>query len=100
MRTELYPTLMGYSSVRPNAEVPPYDLSRIMAAAHRIALRGKSYHSTSREALSYGLSAAWEQARVARSFAMIRAQVKVREVTSRERQDSAQATRRVGASFT
>jgi hypothetical protein len=71
MSTKLYMNAMGYTDKRP-ANFPALDRRAVMVEAHRIAKRFRPYHASYREALAYGLAAAWKanwSARIARSLA-------------------------------
>jgi hypothetical protein len=95
----LYHTPIGLSTRRPDVDLPSIDRRALMQNAHRIAIRFRPHMASYREALTYGLRTAWEQYRVARSFAMLRAQVKPRTHTAAEVEASRQATRRCGSSY-
>jgi hypothetical protein len=99
MNERLYHTPMGLSTVRPAVELPPIDRAALMQNAHRIAQRVRPHMASYREALAYGLRAAWQQVAVARSFAMINAQVKPRTYTAAEIAAGRAATRRCGSSL-
>jgi hypothetical protein len=58
---------MGYTSRRPSG-YPPLDRHALMANAHRIARSFSQHFATYREALAYGLAAAWRQNRSARTI--------------------------------
>jgi hypothetical protein len=67
---KLYMTPMGYTDKRP-ADFPALDRRAVMLQAHRIAKRFRPHHASYREALAYGLTAAWKanwSARIARSL--------------------------------
>jgi hypothetical protein len=71
MNGNLYLTPMGYTDKR-SANFPALDRRAVMVEAHRIAQRFRPYHASYREALAYGLSAAWKvnwSARITRSLA-------------------------------
>jgi hypothetical protein len=95
----LFHTPLGLSTKRPGVDLPPIDCRALMQNAHRIAVRFRPHMASYREALAYGLRTAWEQYRIAHSFAMLRAQVKPRTHTAAEIEDSRQATRRCGSSY-
>jgi hypothetical protein len=95
----LYHTPMGLTSTRPAVVLPPIDRRALMQNAHRIAARFRPHMASYAEALAYGLRTAWEQFRVARSFAMLRAQVAPRQHTVKELAESRTATRRCGSSY-
>jgi hypothetical protein len=66
-----YLTPMGYTDKRP-ADFPALDRRAVMVEAHRIAARFRPYHASYREALAYGLAAAWKanwSVRITRSLA-------------------------------
>lgn len=95
----LYHTPLGYSSKRPNVVLPPIDRAALMRNAHRIAKGYLKYVGSYREALSYGLKAAWQSYNTAQSIAMLNAQVKPRQLTAAEIAASRAATRRCGSSY-
>ena len=99
MSEKLYPTAMGYTTRRPDVTLPPIDRRALMQNAHRIASNARRHFASYAEALAYGLKAAWQQVKVARDFAMIRAQVKPREYTAADWAASTRATRRCGSSM-
>jgi hypothetical protein len=99
MAERLYHTPMGLTSKRPNVVLPSIDRRALMQNAHRIAQRARPHMASYREALAYGLRTAWEQVKVARSFASLRAQVAPRQHTASDLAASRQATRRTGSSF-
>jgi hypothetical protein len=95
----LHHTPLGYRAMRPDVDLPAIDRRALMQNAHRIAARARPHMASYREALSYGLRAAWDQVKVAQSFAMLRAQVKPRQLTAAEIDASRVATRRCGSSY-
>jgi hypothetical protein len=99
MAEKLYPTPMGCTDQRPNVTLPPIDRAALMRQAHVIAKRMRPYMASYREALAYGLRAAWNQVAVAQSFAMLRARVKPRAYTAADWTASDRATRRCGSSY-
>jgi hypothetical protein len=99
MSEKLYITPLGYTTRRPAVALPPIDRRALMQNAHRIAARFRPHMANYREALAYGLRTAWEQVKVAQSFAMLRAQVAPRHLTAAEIDASRAATRRCGSSF-
>ena len=99
MPEKLYHTPMGLSTARPAVVLPHIDRRALMQNAHRIAARFRPHMASYREALAYGLRTAWEQYRVAQSFAMLRAQVKPRQFAAAEIATSRAATRRCGSSY-
>jgi hypothetical protein len=79
--------------------VPPIDRRALMQNAHRIARQARPYMGSYREALAYGLRAAWGQIATAREFAAVRARVQPSTLTADQIAASRAATRRVGASY-
>jgi hypothetical protein len=75
------------------------DRRALMQNAHRIARQARPYMASYREALAYGLRAAWGQVHVARSFAAVRARVQPRVLTADQIAASRAATRRCGSSY-
>jgi hypothetical protein len=94
-----YLTPLGYSSHRPAVDIPPIDRSALMQAAHAIARKSRQHFASYREALAYGLTAAWKQVKSARSIRMLSAQVERRDHSVQEIAASRAATRRCGSSF-
>jgi hypothetical protein len=99
MSEKLYPTAMGYTTRRPDVTLPPLDRRALMQSAHRIARNARRHFASYAQALAYGLKAAWQQVKVARDIAMIRAQIKPREYTAADWAASTRATRRCGSSL-
>jgi hypothetical protein len=99
MTRAVYHTPIGLSTVRPDVTLSPIDRRALMANAHRIAARTRPHMASYREAIAYGLRAAWGQVKVAQSFALLRAQVAPRQHTASDLVASHQATRRCGSSF-
>lgn len=97
---KVYHTPLGLSTVKPDVEITPIDRVLVATRAHKIAAAARPRSPDYRSALSYGFRAAWEQGKVAQSFAMLRAQVKPREHSASDIEASRAATRRVGSSFT
>jgi hypothetical protein len=102
MSESLYLTPMGWDTKRPaaNDTLPPIDRKALLLGAHTIARRyqaacGGSYA----EALTYGLTVAWRQWRVARSIQSLAVQVTPREHTAAGLAASRAATRRCGSSY-
>jgi hypothetical protein len=96
----MYPTPMGYTTRRPK-NFPALDRSALMHDAHGIAKGARHHFPTYREALAYGLIAAWKSATVRREFQSLNKQagqptapLTVAEITA-----SRNATRRTGASL-
>jgi hypothetical protein len=99
MSEKLYHTPLGCTDQRPNVTLPPINRAALMRHAHVIAKRMRQYMASYREALAYGLRAAWNQVAVAQSFAMLRAQVKPQAYTAADWAASDRATRRCGSSY-
>jgi hypothetical protein len=99
MTGAVYHTPIGFSTVRPDVTLAPIDRRALMQNAHRIAARFRSHMASYAQAFAYGLRTAWEQVKVARSFATLRAQVKHRTCTADELISSRAATRRCGSSY-
>ena len=99
MSRPLYPTPMGYSSKRPAVCLPPIDRGALIRDAQVIAHKARAYFSTPREALAYGLTAAWARVNARRSIQSLSLQVRARPKTPRELAASIRATRRTGSSF-
>jgi hypothetical protein len=96
----LYSTPVGYTSRRP-AAMPPIDRAALMGAAHAIARQFRAHFVTYREALAYGLGAAWRQAKAARTMQSLALQVARPAVpaTVAQIEASRRATRRCGSSL-
>lgn len=60
---QLYMTLMGYTSQRPD-NYPTIDRAALMRHAHALAKQMRARFATYREALSHALRAAWRQAKL------------------------------------
>jgi hypothetical protein len=95
---QLFHTPAGLSTKRPDVTLPPIDRSALMRRAHAIARQARPYMSSYREALAHGLRAAWGLIATAREFAMLRAQVAHRTLTTEQITASRAATRRCGSS--
>jgi hypothetical protein len=67
--------------------------------AQAIAHKARAHFGTPREALAYGLTAAWAQVKARRSIQSLSLQVRRQPKTPRELAASIRATRRVGSSF-
>jgi hypothetical protein len=78
---------------------PPIDRRALMQNAHRIARQARPYMANYREALAYGLRAAWGQIATAREFAAVRARVSPRTLTADQIAASRAAMRRCGSSY-
>jgi hypothetical protein len=77
---------------------PAIDRRALMRNAHRIARQARPFMASYREALAYGLRAAWGQVEVARSFAAVRARVQPRVFTA-EQLAASRAAGRCGSSY-
>jgi hypothetical protein len=100
MTEKLYLNPMGYTTVRPNVELPRIDRGAVLRNAHVIAKRYRAaYGGSYADAMSYGLKAAWGQWQVSRSIQSLAAQVTPRTFTAAEIAGSRAATRRCGSSY-
>jgi hypothetical protein len=79
--------------------VPAIDRSALMRNAHRIARQARPHMASYREALTYGLRAAWGLVATSREFAAVRARVAPVAHTADQLAASRGATRRCGASY-
>src|ERR1019366_10619887 len=70
----LYMTPLGYTNRRP-AGLPSIDRGALMRDAHQVAKRMRSHFNSYREALAYGLAAAWQQVKAARTMRSLALQV-------------------------
>src|SRR5450631_619304 len=84
---------------RPAAGLPAIDRSALMRNAHRIARQARPHMTSYREALAYGLRAAWGLVATSREFAAVRARVAPIAHTAEQLAASRAATRRCGASY-
>jgi hypothetical protein len=75
------------------------DRRALMRHAHKIARDFRPFMGSYRDALTYGLKAAWGLIRTRREFEAVRARVRPRVLTPDERAASERATRRCGASY-
>jgi hypothetical protein len=84
-----------------NAVTPivPVDRRALMQNAHRIARQARPHMASYRQALAYGLRAAWGLIATSREFAAVRARVVPVVHTAEQLAASRAATRRVGASY-
>jgi len=98
MPATLYPTPLGYTNHRP-AGLPSIDRGALMRDAHQVAQRMRSHFSTYREALAYGLCAAWARLKVIITFRSLRTQVAPVQHTAAQIATSRRATRRCGSSL-
>jgi hypothetical protein len=94
----LHMTPLGYTNRRP-AGLPSIDRAVLMRCAHQVAKRMRPNFGTYREALAYGLRAAWGQAKVAQTFRSLRDQVAPVQHSASQIEASRQATRRTGSSL-
>jgi hypothetical protein len=96
----LYSNLMGYTTRRP-ANYPQLDRVALMRDAHRIAKGACAHFPGYREALAYGLTAAWKSVAVRRQIQSLSMQAGQPAVPFTAKQISASraATRRCGASL-
>jgi hypothetical protein len=95
----LFHTPAGLSNQRPEVDLPPIDRSALMRRAHQIARKARPHTASYREALSYGLRAAWGLVATAREFAAVRARVPPVIHTAERLAASRRATQRCGASY-
>jgi hypothetical protein len=70
-----------------------------MRNAHQIARKARPHMGSYREALAYGLRAAWGMLATRREFAAVRARVAPVTHTAKQIEASRVATRRCGASY-
>ena len=97
-KTTLYATLAGYTDKRP-AGLPPIERAALMRAAHATARKFRQFYATYREALAYGLGAAWAQAKSNRDLQSLRRQAAPVQHTAEQIKASRAATRRAGSSL-
>jgi hypothetical protein len=97
-RPILYMTPAGYTDRRP-AGYPPIDRAALVRAARAVARKFRACYPTYREALAYGLGAAWASVRSAREIQSLRAQVAPVQHTVEQIEASRLATRRSGSSL-
>ncbi len=96
----MFATVMGFSDKRP-ANYPAIDRAALMRDAHQIAGTSRAHFATYREALAYGLRAAWLSAksrRQIRSLAMQAGRPAI-PLTAAQIEASRAATRRCSASL-
>jgi hypothetical protein len=96
---KLFHTPAGLSIKRPDVTLPPIDRSALLRNAHRIARQARPHTNSYREALAYGLRAAWGLVATSREFAAVRARVAPVVHTAEQIAASRAATRRCGASY-
>jgi hypothetical protein len=96
----MFVTPMGYTTRRPK-DLPPLDRAALMRDAHLIARGAQGHFATYREALAYGLFAAWKSAIVRREFQSLSRQVgqPATPLTAKDIAASRRATRRCGSSL-
>ena len=96
----IYLNPMGYTTRRP-VGFPSIDRTALMRDAHRIARGARPHFSNYREALTYGLRAAWKSAKVRQDIQSLAIQAGTPAVplTAAEIAASRSATRRCGASL-
>ena len=98
MTAPLYMTPMGYTNRRP-AGLPSIDRGALMRDAHQVAKRMRSHFVTYREALAYGLRAAWARVKSILTIRSLHAQVAAVQHTAAQIEASRRATRRCGSSL-
>jgi hypothetical protein len=96
----IYLNPMGYTTRRP-VGFPSIDRAALLRDAHRVASGARPHFSTYREALSYGLRAAWKSAKVRQDIRSLAIQAGTPSVpfTAAQVRASRIATRRIGASL-
>jgi hypothetical protein len=96
----LHLTPLGYTNRRP-AGLPTIDRGALMRDAHQVAKRQRSYFATYREALAYGLGAAWANVKARRTMQSLALQVArpATPFTAAQIEASRRATRRCGSSL-
>jgi hypothetical protein len=96
----LYPTVMGYTSLR-SKDWPAIDRKALMRDAHKIAHGARAYFDSYRQALAYGLRAAWMSAKSRQQIQSLNHQVgqPVAPLTARQIEASRRATRQCGSSL-
>jgi hypothetical protein len=98
MITALHMTPLGYTNRRP-VGLPSIDRGALMRDAHQVAKRMRSDFVTYREALAYGLCAAWARVKSILTIRSLRAQVAPIQHTAAQIEASRRATRRSGSSL-
>jgi hypothetical protein len=78
---------------------PSIDRAAIMRRAHQIARQARPHMASYRQALAYGLRAAWGLIATRSEFAAVRARVAPVTHTAKQIEASRAATRRCGASY-
>jgi hypothetical protein len=99
MSQVMYHTPARLSTERPQVVLRPIDRRALMQNAHRIARQARPHMASYREALAYGLRAAWGLVATSREFAAVRARVAPVVHTAEQLAASRVATRRCGASY-
>jgi hypothetical protein len=96
----LYMTPLGYTNHRPTG-LPSIDRGALMRSAHQVAKRMRIHFATYREALAYGLAAAWQQAKATQTMRSLALQVKrpAAPITAEQLEESRRASRRCGSSL-
>jgi hypothetical protein len=84
---------------RPDIEASTIDRRALMRNAHRIARQARPHMASYRQALAYGLRAAWGLISTSREFAAVRARVAPVVHTAEQLAASRAATRRCGSSY-
>jgi hypothetical protein len=100
MTARLYLNPMGYTIRRP-VGLPSINRAALMRDAHRIAGGARPHFSSYREALAYGLRAAWKSAKVRQDIQSLAIQAGTPAValTAAQVKASRIAMRRTGASL-
>jgi hypothetical protein len=98
--TTLYPTPMGYTNRRPQ-NWPKIDRRALMRDAHQIARNFRTKFATYREAIAYGLWAAWLSAKSRQQIQSLNRQVgsPAAPLTAKQIAASRRATRQCGSSL-
>jgi hypothetical protein len=78
---------------------PAIDRAALLRRAHQIARQARPHMGSYREALAYGLKAAWGMLATRREFTEVRARVAPRVLTPKQIAASRAATRRCGSSY-
>jgi len=91
---------MGFSDRCP-VKPPPIDRAALMRDAHQIARSFRPLFQTYRQAMAYGLGAAWKSVAVRREFQLLNARAGTPAVprTAAQIAASRRSTRRCGASL-
>jgi hypothetical protein len=100
MAEKLYPTPIGYTSRRPE-DWPAIDRAALMRDAHQVARNFHNKFASYREAMAYGLWAAWLSAKSRQEIQALatRSGHPVRPHTQKEVEVSRRATRQCGSSL-